>query len=123
LKKLCSKNRRRFRAKVVQLDDKPAWSGTAVVIVLRNVRPVTTGERFANRVPFIWGTVFQRLGRLDAGDEIEFDARVVKRKTGYWGPDYLLRVENPPRTVWKLSYPSRPIFRSLAFLQETTSGF
>jgi hypothetical protein len=107
LKKLGSKDRHRFRAEFVQLDDKPAWKGTVVVIVLRNVRLVTTGERIANRVSFTWGTVFQRLGRMEAGHEVEFDARVVKRRTGYRGPDYLLRAENPPRTVWKLSHPSR----------------
>lgn len=106
-KKLGSKNRHHFWAEFVQLADKPAWKGTVVVIVLRNVRLVTTGERIANRVCFTWGTVFQRLGRMEVGHEVEFDARVVKRKTGYRGPDYVLRAENPPRTVWKLSHPSR----------------
>ena len=76
-KKLGSKDRHGFRAEFVQLEDKPALKGLAVVVVLRNVRLRATGERIANRVSFSLGTAFQRLGRLVAGDVIEFDARVV----------------------------------------------
>ena len=100
--------RHRFQGEFVRYGERDGWwSGNNVTVLLRNIRLVPGGEGVADHLWFNWTGGFQRLGNLEAGDLIEFDARAIKTVTGYRGDDILLRAENPPRTTWKLSHPSR----------------
>jgi hypothetical protein len=102
------KQRHRFRGEFVRYGERDGWwSGNNVTVLLRNIRLVPGGEEIADHLWFNWTAGFQRLGNLEAGDLIEFDARAIKTATGYRGDDMLLRAENPPRTIWKRSHPSR----------------
>jgi hypothetical protein len=107
LKTLGSDTRRRFRAKFVKLADEPGYRGLAVAIIFKNVKLWPDGDRVAGRVSFTWATRFQRLGKLQPGQWIEFEARVAKVETGYDGPDYLRRIECPIKIEWKLRHPSK----------------
>jgi hypothetical protein len=102
------KQRHRFRGEFVRYGEKEGWwSGNNVTVLLKNVCLLPGGESVADHLSFNWTGGFQRLGNLDAGDLIEFDARAIKTMKGYRGSDFLLQDENPPRMVWKLSHPSR----------------
>jgi hypothetical protein len=101
------KRRHRFRGEFVRFGSKPGWAGTDVTVLLRRICLVPEVEQVADHLWFNWTRGFQRLGDLVAGDLIEFDARAVKYEKGYRGPDLVRQSENPPRTGWKLSHPSR----------------
>lgn len=107
LKDLNRDKRHRFRAKFVKLEDKPAFKGMATVIIFKNLKVWPEGDRVARRISFTLATRFQRLGRLNPGQWVEFEARVVRVETGYDGPDYLTRIENPKRFEWRLRHPSK----------------
>lgn len=107
LKSLGSETRHRFRAKFVRLDDKPGYREMGVTIIFENVKVWPDGDRVARRVSFTWSVRFQRLGRLNPGQWVEFEARVAKVETRYDGPDYLLRIEKPHKVEWQLRNPSK----------------
>ncbi len=99
--------RYRFRAEFVRYGGKPGWKGETVTVLVRRVRLADTGNPLADHLWLNWTKGFEALGELAHGDRIEFDARVVQREAGYRGRDFLRRVENPHRTVWTLTQPSR----------------
>lgn len=102
------KKRHRFLGEFILYGVKDGWwSGNNVTVLLRDITLLPGGEHVADHLWFNWTSGFQRLGNLEAGDLIEFDARAIKTVTGYRGDDMLLQAENPPRTIWKLSHPSK----------------
>jgi hypothetical protein len=104
------KKRHRFRGEFVRYGQRDGWwSGNNVTVLLRNICLAPEGEEVAEHLWFNWTGGFQRLGNLEAGDLIEFDARASRVVKGYRGGDFLLQAENSPRTVWKLSHPSRVV--------------
>ena len=108
LNNIGSKKRHRFRAEFVRYGEKDGWwFGNNVTMLLRNICLVPGGEDVADHLWINWTSGFQRLGNLEAGDLLEFDARAIKVTEGYRGGDFLLQDEKPLRTVWKLSHPSR----------------
>ena len=102
------KKRHRFRGEFVRYGEKDGrWSGNNVTVLLKNITLLPGGERVADHLWFNWTGGFQRLGDLQAGDLVEFDARAIRSEEGYLGDDLLLQIENPPRMVWKLSHPTK----------------
>lgn len=102
------KKRHRFRGEFIRYGVKDGWwSGNNATVLLRNITILPGGEQVADYLWFNWTGGFQRLGNLEAGDLIEFDARALRAIKGYRDGDQLLQEENPPRMVWKLSHPSR----------------
>lgn len=108
LNNIGSKKRHRFRGEFVRYGEKDGWwSGNNVTVLLMNITLLLGGEHVADHLWFHWTVGFQRLGNLEAGDLIEFDARAIKAKQGYQGDDLLLQNEKPLRILWMLSHPSR----------------
>jgi hypothetical protein len=99
--------RYRFRAEFVRYGGKPGWKGATVTVLVRRVRLADTGNTVAAHLWLNCTKGFDALGDLAYGDRIEFDARVVRREAGYRGRDFLRRAENPHKTVWTLTHPSR----------------
>jgi hypothetical protein len=102
LKKLGAGTRHLFRARYMELIDKPAYKGTTTTIRLRRVTVLNDAKRIPGIVYIPWTKQFQRLGRITPGQWIEFEARVARVESGYKGPDYLLRREKPLRVSWQL---------------------
>ena len=107
LKKLGQGTRHVFRARFVQLADKPGFKGMTTIIRLRRVTVWNDGRRIPGCISLPWAKQFQRLGRLTPGQWIEFEARVARVESGYKGPDYLLRREKPLRVSWQLKNPTK----------------
>ncbi len=107
LKQLGSGTRHVFRARFVELADKPGYKGMATIIRLRRVTVWNDGRRIPGCISFSWAKQFQRLGRLIPGQWIEFEARVARVESGYKGPDFLLRREKPLRVSWQLKNPTK----------------
>lgn len=102
------KKRHRFRGEFIRFGEKDGWwSGNNVTVLLRNICLVPGEDQVADDLWFSWTSGFQRLGDLEAGDLVEFDARAIKVVKGYRGDDFLLQEEKPPRTAWMLSRPTR----------------
>jgi hypothetical protein len=107
LKDLQRDARYRFRARFRRLEDKQGYRVVDAAVVLEDVRLVSSGTQVLKQVCFTKSTLFDRLGRLELGDLVEFDARVTKVQLGYDGSDFLKRIEQPPRVEWRLTHPTK----------------
>lgn len=99
--------RRLFCARFSSLVDQHTPRGLDVDVMLVKLRTWPELAFAADRIFFRYSTRWQRLGRIQPGQMIAFEARVVNVEVGYDGEDFLLRHENPRRRVWKLSNPSK----------------
>jgi len=78
-----------------------------MTLLLRDVVMVETGEKATDHLWFNLTKGFEALGELNEGDVIEFDARVKSYQAGYRGRDIERELDNPPRTDYKLSHPTK----------------
>jgi hypothetical protein len=107
MKQLGLGTRHVFRARLIEVADKPGYMGMTTIIRLRRVTVCLTGERLPGYISLPFAKQFQRLGRLAPGQWIEFEARVARVESGYKGRDYLRRREEPLRISWQLKNPSK----------------
>ncbi len=64
-------------------------------VLVRNVRDAESGELLADHLWFNRGNIWRHIGPRP-GDRVQFIARAVEYRTGYWGPNRLVRADNPP---------------------------
>ncbi len=51
------------------------------------------------------GGIWQRAALLP-GDLVTFEARSIEYRTGYWGPDRIRQLDEPPRRDYRLTPPT-----------------
>ena len=77
---------------------------TYPTILIEDVRDALSGELVADHLWFNAGEIWRR-ARLRSGDIVQFVARSIEYRTGYWGPSKLIRQYDPPRVDYKLTPP------------------
>ena len=111
--------RQATRGQVVSLATIPlifmgGWTGFGIrqaagrsypTVLIRDVRDADSGAVLANHLWFNRGRIWKKT-RLTPGDTVEFEARAIEYRTGYWGPDPIRRLDEPPRADFKLTPPS-----------------
>jgi hypothetical protein len=95
----------------VRYGKKTGWTGKEeTTVLLSNI----TGDSGNVLTDHLWLNLTKgiaALGTLQAGDVIEFEARVKGYLKGYFGHNWERQVDNPIRESHKLSHPTR--FRKL----------
>ena len=100
--------RTRFVGAFVRYGKKSAYKGPDLTtVLLQNIRAIGTGESMTDHLWFSLTKGFESLGELQEGDEIQFDARVTSYIKGYRGWNEERAWENPPRTDYRLSHPTK----------------
>ena len=110
-----SPSRRRLEARVgqkirvtavyVRIGIRQAGGRSYPTVLVRNVRDADSGRLLADHLWFNRGSIWKKT-RLRLGDTVEFEARAIEYRTGYWGPDPIRRLEEPPRVDFKLTPPA-----------------
>lgn len=96
--------RAKFVGSFERMGSKPNWHGYAAeTILLRNVRD-EAGKVVTAHLWFNYTGSFRSLGKLNAGDVIEFEARVTDYVKGY--VNYRARIDRR-KTDYKLSRPTK----------------
>lgn len=93
------------RAKYVRTGTRVAFGRSFLTVLLEDVREAATGDLLADHLWFNRGAVWRSVG-LMAGDIVELEARPIEYRTGYWGPNRVLRMQRPPRVEFKMTAPS-----------------
>lgn len=75
-------------------------------ILLVNVKD-TNGNMITEHIWFKMTKGFEKLGNLNEGAKIKFDARVKQYMKGYFGYKEEVRWERPPRNDYKLNFPTK----------------
>ena len=77
---------------------------TYLTVLIENIRHMESGTVLTDHLWFNRGNLWRR-AELRPGDRIAFQARVLDYRTGYWGPEKIRRLENPPRVEYGLTPP------------------
>lgn len=104
LQKLNGTERHRFTATFERFGMKNGWVGMEKTLLLVDVK--LYGKTVCDHLWFSCGKSFERLS-LKKGDEIEFFARVSKYTKGYRGYREDAAIDNPIRTDYRLSNPTK----------------
>ena len=99
--------RQRFSGQFERYGTKKNWHGFPERTILLTAIKDPEGRVVADHVWFTNTKGFQSLGGLDAGDMVEFNARVKAYYKGYTGYDEVISVEKPIELDYKLSHPSK----------------
>ena len=100
--------RKRFRGVFERYGTKPNYHGfPEKTVLLKDVTEVGSRAVVTDHLWFSHTKGFQALGGLQPGDVVEFDARVKEYRAGYRGRKLDAMIENPPRTDFKLSHPTK----------------
>lgn len=95
-----------FTATFKRYGKKSSYKGLPkTTILLTGVK--LDGKTVADHVWFTMTKGFERLGELEEGTVLQFDARVSKYVKGYKGFREDVWLENPPIEDFKLSYPTK----------------
>lgn len=106
LKKI-EEERKSFIGTFKRFGMKNGFKGPQKTVLLVDIKD-TEKKEVADHLWFNYTKGFEKLGELNEGDVIRFDARVKKYEKGYKG--YRDDVFNAPiRTDYKLSHPSKII--------------
>ena len=73
-------------------------------VLLLDVRDADTGELLTDHLWFNAGNTWKKT-EIGPDDTVQFEARVIEYRTGYWGPSKIRRREDPPRVDYKLTPP------------------
>src|SRR5213592_2948954 len=73
-------------------------------VLIRHVCDAKTGAPLAEQLWFNRGNSWRQV-RLEPGDRVRFQARVIEYRRGYWGPDPIRRTYDPPRLDYCLTPP------------------
>jgi len=73
-------------------------------VLITNIRDVESGDILAGHMWFNRGNTWEKLD-LHRGDLVEFAARSIEYRKGYWGRGALWRRLDPPKTDYRLTPP------------------
>ena len=73
-------------------------------VLIKNIQDAASGELLADHLWFNAGKIWPST-HLRSGDTVQFVARAIEYRTGYWGPGKLIRRYDPPRVDYKLTPP------------------
>lgn len=73
-------------------------------VLVRNVQDAETGLLLADHIWFNRGKVWRNIG-LVPGDSVDFCARPIEYRTGYWGPNEVRQIDAPARREYRLTPP------------------
>ena len=73
-------------------------------VLIENIRDAASGEFLADHLWFNAGKIWTST-HLRPGVTVQFVARAIEYRTGYWGPGQLIRRYDPPRVDYKLTPP------------------
>lgn len=94
----------RVTATYVGVGTRSALGHSFPTVLVRNVLDAESGELLADHLWFNRGNIW-RHAAPHRGDRVQFIARAVEYRTGCWGPNRLVRADNPPRVEYKLTPP------------------
>jgi len=99
--------RRTFAGTFERYGSKTSYRGPPKVTLLFSNICDSSGREVADHVWFTETQGFKRLGTLEQGCRVQFDARVTEYTKGYRGRREDVWMDNPPRTDYRLSYPTK----------------
>lgn len=110
-----NEKRTRFQGTFVRYGTKPGYTGyPQPTLLLKDIVELESGERVTGHLWFNKTKGFEAVGPLGEGDVVEFDARVKRYEAGYRGRVIDRGLDNPPRTDYKLSHPTRIVKKGQA---------
>lgn len=99
--------RHTFAGTFVRYGSKSAYRGAPIKTLLFHDICDSTGAEVAGHIWFTDTKGFDRAGPFVEGDRVQFDARVTEYTKGYKGRREDVWMENPLRTDYRLSWPTK----------------